>query len=32
MHGPVEVTPQAFARLLKDSDGEAVKYVQKLSK
>ena len=32
MSGPVEVSPQAFARLLKDSDGETVKYVQKLSK
>ena len=32
MRGPVEVTPQEFARLLKDSDGEPVKYVQKLSK
>ena len=30
MRGRVEVKPQEFARLLKDSDGEAVKYVQKL--
>ena len=32
MHGPVEVTPQEFASLLKASDGEPVKYVQKLRK
>ena len=32
MKGRVEVTPQEFARVLKASDGEAVKYVGKLSK
>ena len=32
MKGPVEQTPQDFARVLKDSDGEKVKYVGKLSK
>ena len=30
MRGRVKVTPQEFARVLKGSDGEAVKYVQKL--
>ena len=30
MRGPVEVTPQEFARVLKDSDGEPVKYVSGL--
>ena len=30
MRGRVEVTPQEFASVLKGSDGEAVKYVQKL--
>ena len=30
MRGPVEVTPQEFASVLKASDGEAVKYVEKL--
>jgi hypothetical protein len=32
MRGPVEVTPQEFASVLKASDGEAVKYVPQLSK
>jgi Tol biopolymer transport system component len=32
MLGPVEVSPQAFASVLKASDGEPVKYVPKLSK
>ena len=32
MHGPVEVSPQEFASLLKASDGDPVKYVPKLSK
>lgn len=32
MRGPVEVTPQEFARILKASDGEPVKYVEKLRK
>ena len=32
MRGPVEVTPQEFASVLKSSDGEPVKYVQTLSK
>jgi hypothetical protein len=27
MRGPVEVTPQEFASVLKGSDGEPVKYV-----
>ena len=31
MHGPVEITPQSFANVLK-GDGEPVKYVQRLSK
>ena len=30
MRGPVEVSPQEFASLLKASDGEPVKYVRKL--
>lgn len=30
MRGPVEVSPQEFARVLKASDGEPVKYVNKL--
>ena len=32
MRGPVEVTPQEFAAVLKASDGDAVKYVPALSK
>ena len=32
MSGAVDVSPQAFASVLKASDGEPVKYVQKLSK
>ena len=32
MKGHVDVTPQTFANVLKGSDGEAVKYVEKLSK
>jgi len=32
MRGAVEVTPQEFARVLKASDGEPVKYVGKLTK
>ena len=32
MKGPVEVKPQDFARLLKNSSGDAVKYVGKLKK
>ena len=32
MRGPIEVTPQEFASVLKASDGEAVKYVPALSK
>ncbi len=32
MKGRVEVTPQAFASVLKGSDGEPVKYVEKLRK
>ena len=32
MRGPVEVSPQEFARVLKASDGEQVKYVGKLRK
>ena len=32
MRGPVEVSPQSFASLLKASDGEAVKYVPRLNK
>ena len=32
MRGPVDVSPQEFARLLKDGNGTPVKYVQKLSK
>ena len=32
MRGPVEVSPQEFASVLKASDGEPVKYVQKLRK
>ena len=32
MKGPVEVSPQGFARLLKNSGGEPVKYVGKLKK
>ena len=32
MLGPVEVSPQKFASVLKASDGEPVKYVPKLSK
>ena len=32
MKGPVEVTPQQFADVLKGSDGEPVKYVGKLTK
>jgi hypothetical protein len=32
MLGPVEVSPQTFASVLKASDGEPVKYVPKLSK
>ena len=32
MRGPVEVSPQEFARVLKASDGDPVKYVHKLSK
>lgn len=32
MRGPVTVKPQEFARLLKASDGDAVKYVGKLKK
>ena len=32
MRGPVKVKPQEFARVLKASDGEAVKYVEKLRK
>ncbi len=32
MHGPVEVSPQEFASVLKATDGEPVKYVPKLSK
>ena len=32
MKGPVEVKPQEFARLLKNSSGDAVKYVGKLKK
>ena len=32
MRGPVEVTPQEFASVLKASDGEPVKYVPKLCK
>jgi len=32
MRGPVEVTPQEFASVLKASDGETVKYVPQLSK
>jgi len=32
MTGPVEHSPQDFARVLKASEGEQVKYVQKLSK
>ena len=31
MRGPVEITPQTFADVLK-GDGEPVKYIQKLSK
>ena len=31
MHGPVTITPQSFADVLK-GDAEPVKYVQKLSK
>ena len=30
MRGPVEVTPQTFASILKGNDGEAVKYVSRL--
>ena len=32
MLGPVEVSPQTFASVLKASDGEPVKYVPKLTK
>jgi Tol biopolymer transport system component len=32
MKGPVDVKPQDFARLLKNSNGDAVKYVGKLKK
>jgi hypothetical protein len=32
MRGPVTVSPQKFASTLKGSDGDPVKYVQKLSK
>jgi dipeptidyl aminopeptidase/acylaminoacyl peptidase len=32
MRGPVEVTPQSFARVLKASDGTPVKYVPSLRK
>ena len=32
MRGPVEISPQTFASVLKASDGESVKYVPKLSK
>jgi len=32
MRGPVTVSPQKFASILKGSDGDPVKYVQKLSK
>ena len=32
MRGPVEVTPQEFASVLKASDGEPVKYVPQLRK
>ena len=32
MRGPVKVKPQEFARVLKASDGETVKYVEKLRK
>ena len=32
MRGPVKVSPQEFARILKANDGEQVKYVQKLVK
>ena len=30
MTGPVEITPQKFADVLKNEEGDAVKYVQKL--
>jgi len=32
MRGPVEVSPQEFASVLKGSDGEPVKYVERLNK
>ena len=32
MRGPVEVSPQEFADILKSGDGVPVKYVQKLGK
>ena len=32
MRGPVKTTPQEFARVLKGSDGERVKYVSKIKK
>jgi hypothetical protein len=32
MTGPVEITPQRFADVLKNEDGIPVKYVQKLKK
>jgi hypothetical protein len=32
MRGPVEVTPQEFASVLKASDGEPVRYVPQLRK
>jgi hypothetical protein len=32
MRGPVKTTPQEFARVLKGSDGERVKYVNAIKK